>query len=59
MPQTTLLFQAALSLYLKRPDQRWGLTDCASMVIMRQRGIVEALTSDHHFRQAGFATLLD
>jgi predicted nucleic acid-binding protein len=25
--------------------------------IMRQRGITQALSADHHFRQAGFQTL--
>jgi hypothetical protein len=29
-----------------------------SFVVMEQRGITEALTSDHHFQQAGFVTLL-
>lgn len=59
VPQSTLHFQAALSLYLRRPDQRWGLTDCASMIVMRQRAIDEVASADRHFRQAGFTTLLD
>jgi predicted nucleic acid-binding protein len=36
----------------------WSLVDCASFVVMRQQGIVEALTTDHHFEQAGFVRLL-
>lgn len=28
------------------------------MAIMTRRGITEALTSDHHFEQAGFKVLL-
>jgi predicted nucleic acid-binding protein len=27
------------------------------LVVMEERGITEALTSDHHFQQAGFVTL--
>jgi predicted nucleic acid-binding protein len=34
------------------------LTDGISFVIMQERGITEALTSDHHFEQAGFMVLL-
>ncbi len=40
------------------PDKDWSLVDCASFVVMKQRGIQEALTSDHHFEQAGFVRLL-
>ncbi len=45
-------------LYGQRPDKGWGLTDCISMVIMREQGITEAFTSDHHFAQAGSTILL-
>ena len=41
-----------------RPDQTWSFVDCASFVVMKQRGIVEAWTSDHHFEQARFVRLL-
>ena len=27
-------------------------------VVMQERGIIEALTTDHHFEQAGFMRLL-
>ncbi len=52
------LFDAALALYRTRPDKGWSLTDCASFVVMGERGLSAALTSDHHFRQAGFVPLL-
>jgi len=39
-------------------DKEWSLVDCASFVVMKQRGIGEALTTDHHFEQAGFIRLL-
>lgn len=42
----------------KRTDKEWSLVDCTSFVIMQQRGIQEALTTDHHFAQAGFVRLL-
>lgn len=34
-----------------------GMTDCLSFVIMQDRGIIEALTTDEHFQQAGFRAL--
>jgi hypothetical protein len=53
-----LLVAAALTLYAQRPDKEWGLTDCASFLIMQERGITEALVYDDHFHQAGFIPLL-
>lgn len=53
------LDEAAWSLLRARPDKDWSLVDCASFVVMRERGIAEALTTDRHFEQAGFARLLD
>jgi uncharacterized protein len=58
VPASADLFEAALALYEKRPDKDWGLTDCASFVVMAERGLTEALTSDEDFRQAGFRALL-
>jgi predicted nucleic acid-binding protein len=48
----------AWSLWASRPDKDWSLVDCASFVVMRQRGLTEALTTDNHFEQAGFFRLL-
>ncbi len=39
-------------------DKEWSLTDCISFVVMEERGLIGALTSDHHFEQAGFSVLL-
>lgn len=52
------LDEQAWHLFKSRQDKEWSLTDCASFVVMRQRGISEALTTDHHFEQAGFIRLL-
>jgi len=58
VPLTDDLLQDAIALYSERRDKNWGLTDCVSFVLMRREGIVEALTADVHFRQAGFEALL-
>lgn len=54
----TALFERALALFGRRSDKDWGLTDCISFVVMQERGAAEALTTDHHFSQAGFRRLL-
>jgi uncharacterized protein len=58
VPQTPELFASALSLYGQRMDKGYSLTDCASMLIMWERGIVDVLTHDKHFKQEGFNALL-
>ncbi len=52
------LDEEAWALLSSRLDKDWSLVDCASFALMRRRGISAALTSDHHFEQAGFAALL-
>ena len=54
----TGLLEEALALYSERLDKRWGLTDCISFVVMRQRGLTAAVTADEHFVQAGFQALM-
>ena len=58
IPQTDSQFRAAVERYAERPDQRWSLTDCASFLVMEDRGISEALAYDRDFEQAGFSALL-
>ena len=58
VPPSERLLEVALDLYRSRPDKGWSLTDCTSFVVMRDRGLTDVLTRDHHFRQAGFTPLL-
>jgi uncharacterized protein len=58
VPSTSDLFQRGTEFFSARPDKEWSLTDCISFVAMNERNITDALTSDHHFEQAGFRILL-
>ena len=58
VPQTDAQFRTALEHYASRGDQTWSLTDCASFIVMEERGIIEALAYDQDFQQAGFVALL-
>jgi uncharacterized protein len=58
VPASRALLEEGISLYGARPDKEWSLTDCISFVVMRDEGIIHALTGDHHFEQAGFKALL-
>lgn len=52
------LTYAALALLRTRADKAYSLCDAVSFVLMRARGIFEALTTDMHFEQEGFIRLL-
>lgn len=51
-------WKAGWKLYEERSDKAWSLTDCISMVVMREKNLAEVVTHDEHFRQAGFKILL-
>lgn len=63
-PRTTILpassewFARGLELYVNRRDKSWALTDCITFQMMREHGLTDALTADHHFTQAGFNAVL-
>ena len=57
-PVRTEQFWNAVDFYNARPDQEWGLVDCASFQLMQANSIQDALTNDHHFTQAGFTILM-
>lgn len=56
--QSQPLFELGLDLYQARLDKGYSLTDCVSMIVMRQEKIQEILTHDRHFAQEGFTILL-
>ena len=58
VPSSTGLFHQGLRLFENRSDKAWGLVDCTSFVLMRERKVGVAFTEDHHFAQAGFTILL-
>jgi uncharacterized protein len=58
VPASSELFLRGSELFANRPDKEWSLTDCTSFVVMKERGLNDALTTDHHFEQAGFTVLL-
>lgn len=58
VPADAQSFEAGLKLYGERSDKEWSFVDCVSFAIMGRRNIIEALTADHHFEQAGFQTVL-
>ena len=58
IPAGPTWFSRGLTLYGARPDKAWSLTDCISFEVMKDLGLSDALTGDHHFEQAGFRALL-
>ena len=58
MPLTDPLLARGWDRYASRADKAWSVTDCISFVVMGDHGLLEALTADDHFRQAGFVPLL-
>lgn len=56
---TELDHRAGMALLRDRPDKRYSLCDAISFILMRRRGLADALTTDHHFEQEGFARLLN
>jgi len=52
------LHREALALLRHRPDKDWSLCDAVSVLLMGRRGMMDALTTDHHFEQAGLRRLL-
>ncbi len=47
----------AWKLLRARLDKEWSLVDASSFVVMTRFGITKALTTDHHFIQAGFTRI--
>jgi predicted nucleic acid-binding protein len=51
------LLLRAWEYFQQHADKSFSLADCASFLVMRERGIEQALTFDRHFAQAGFQKL--
>ena len=51
-------FSDTRTLFRKHADQDWSFTDCVSFLVMKQRRLLEVLTKDLHFEEAGFIALL-
>ena len=58
VPLSETLYTSGFGLFRERLDKDWGLTDCISFVVMQDREVTDALTTDQHFIQAGFKALL-
>ncbi|MBW4693079.1 MAG: hypothetical protein KME27_15100 [Lyngbya sp. HA4199-MV5] len=52
------IHRAAIELLILRQDKTYSLCDAVSFILMRQRGVSEASTTDRHFEQEGFVRLL-
>jgi len=57
-PVSQVQFDEGAALFGARLDKEWSLTDCISFVVMQRLAIIDALTADRHFIQAGFAALM-
>ena len=51
-------FLTAKAFFRRHGDHGYSFTDCTSFIVMRDLQIRDALTSDRHFTEAGFRTLL-
>lgn len=58
IPPSYSLFLRGLELYKNRLDKSYSMVDCISMCVMREEGLQEVLSSDHHFEQEGFTCLI-
>lgn len=52
------LTRLAITLLKNRLDKTYSLCDAVRFVVMQQRGINQALTTDKHFIQEGFTAIL-
>ena len=52
------LHAKAVGLLRERQDKTYSLCDAVSFVLMRERAITDALTTDKHFEQESFTRLL-
>ncbi len=53
----SLRFEATKAFFRRHSDHGYSFTDCTSFVVMRELKLSDALTTDAHFRAAGFQVL--
>ncbi len=53
----SLRFEATKAFFRRHSDHGYSFTDCTSFVLMRELRLADALTTDVHFREAGFRVL--
>jgi predicted nucleic acid-binding protein len=53
-----LIHEDGMRLLRGQLDKTYSLCDAVSFILMRKAGVTDALTTDHHFEQAGFVRLL-
>ena len=56
-PDDTLV-RSAKAMIRQQAEQGYSFVDCLSFCLMKERSMREALTTDEHFRKAGFVPLL-
>jgi uncharacterized protein len=52
------LLERGIELYARRLDKAYSMVDCISMVVCRDLGITDVLTTDRDFEREGFVPLL-
>ena len=52
------LLRATKGFIRQQADQGYSFVDCLSFCLMKERAIRQALTTDEHFRKAGYEALL-
>jgi uncharacterized protein len=57
IPLSESIYHDAYKLF-GQGDKQWDMVDCISFVVMREHGIKDALTTNPHFQQMGYCSLL-
>jgi predicted nucleic acid-binding protein len=58
VPVSDSLMRKSFNLFEQMQDKEWGLVDCSSIILSRERKLSMIFTTDKHFEQAGFEILL-
>lgn len=58
LPVDSALFTRAKGYLRRHLDHEYSFVDCTSFVVMAERGLLEAVTTDAHFSEAGLVPLL-